>query len=873
MNLLDSFSILKDILTLQKSDEKKERSKLITDSSDVYNNDKFNNVWNNVNKIGEDIIQKSRDPVHTGIVNRNIRRKGTNKKSIEHFGNLSDSEFSDDENTDNLSSHSSVSVTGEPTILITRGDDLIDNRKYERKIVDKSQINNQDSYLRQFDSMSYDTKGTPASFNAVHNSSSAVSRMQTERDLALASNYSNFGEGFGPDNNMTYGVSNDMTHVNMVPNFKGGSYGSQPNREGKANELYQRKMELFSGNESIKLKKTEVKKLFDPVMGATNIYGGRVTADYEISRYIPGKEKRSEKPFQEIRQAPGLNLGYNEYNPVGNDYRPTYRNIDELRVASQAQTTYTTPVVTSGLRGHRGPVIGEQNKNRPERTAEWGTERLVKQAFDVEAPTIYGNYDPKNLATVNRGTKDSGDRPLAGPAQNELSLVQPTDMRYKVKSLKQNFKQAEPRNKILVEGMSARENEDKYIPDPTLRDVHDKYDRSGAAITGNLLKTHYYNPNEVPDATRRDIYNRYDRDGVAITPNTYKGHSYDPNEVPDATRRDIYNKYDRDGVAITPNTYKGHYYDPNEVPDATRRDIYNKYDRDGVAITPNTFKGHYYDPNEVPDPTKRNISEKLDRTGGGAAFADAEKNYTINYDLTTPDVTKREISAKLERTGGGAAFGDAEKNYTVNYDLITPDVTRREISAKLDRTGAGAKNVDNELGYTVNYDLLTPDVTKREISAKLDRTGAGAKNVDNEKGYTINYDLLTPDVTKREISAKLDRTAGGAFGVKIAPRSRLDAQNAHDNPGKESIEITGRTPTLSNYDKGPTFDFTMLRMCNKIQVNRAGLPSTIAINEKVPFTMSRNPAMRTIENTRIDCHPALNLEENPYINNLVHKSM
>ena len=43
MNLLDSFSILKDILTLQKPDEKKERSKLINETSDIYNNDKFNN--------------------------------------------------------------------------------------------------------------------------------------------------------------------------------------------------------------------------------------------------------------------------------------------------------------------------------------------------------------------------------------------------------------------------------------------------------------------------------------------------------------------------------------------------------------------------------------------------------------------------------------------------------------------------------------------------------------------------------------------------------------------------------------------------------------------------------------------------------------
>ena len=135
------------------------------------------------------------------------------------------------------------------------------------------------------------------------------------------------------------------------------------------------------------------------------------------------------------------------------------------------------------------------------------------------------------------------------------------------------------------------------------------------------------------------------------------------------------------------------------------------------------------------------------------------------------------------------------------------------------------------------------------------------------------YDLFTPDVTRREMSQDLNRTGGGAYGLKIAPRTRLDVENAHDNPGKESIEKIGRTPTLSNYDKGPTFDFTMLRMCNKIQVNRASLPSTIAINEKVPFIMTQSPMLRNVENTRIDCHPELVLDQNPYINNLIHKSI
>ena len=426
MNLLESVNILKDILTLNDNNNNKNNNNI--KNKDIYNSDEFNNTLSQITELSKKRERLSRDPRRTGIINRNIRRQGLNKRVIsslsktdddnkpliEHFGSLSknpltrtnknrrltqipdDSSFSDSSADDDLSSHSTISVTGDPTLLITRADSMIDNRNYERKIVNKKNINNKDSYLKQFEDQTFDNNGQPSSFNAVNNSTSSVARMQTERNLALAGGFSNFGEGFGQNNDMSYGVTNDFSHNNMVPQFRGGSYGSQPNRELKSNELYQRKMELFTGDEVVKIKKTEQKPLFEPITGATNIWGSPVTIDYQSDRYIPAREKRNEKPFQEVRQSPGLNLGYNENNDLGNDYRPAYKTIDELRTANNAQITYTTPVVTSGLRGVRGPVIGEQVKQRPERTKDWGYDRHVKSYGYEQAPSIYGYVDPDN---------------------------------------------------------------------------------------------------------------------------------------------------------------------------------------------------------------------------------------------------------------------------------------------------------------------------------------------------------------------------------------------------------------------------------------------------------------------------------------------
>jgi hypothetical protein len=920
-NLLDSFSILKDVLTLKKDDSSEIiNNKVSRDDNDIYNSNQIKKVFSKVQTIGAKRVEASRNPKKTGIINPNIRRKASNRKVVEHFGNLNnkvvehfgnikkyspkemtDSEFSDDTSiASNASSVSTVSVTGDPTLLLTRSSQIVDNRKRERDIVDKRTGSTQNEYLSQFETQKFDTRGSPVSMNAVPDTN-INNRIQFERDLALSGNYSNFGEGYGDSNDMSYGVNGgDFTHNNMVPQFKSKSYGSQPHRDEKMREVGQRKMELFSGSISIKPPKTERTPLFEPVMNATNIYGMPVMADYTSNRYIPGAEKRGEKPFQEKRIAPGLNLGYNEENPMGDYYRPAYKTIDELRTADKAQISYTAPVVTSGMRGERGPVIGEQKKYRPERTKEWGTDRMVKNYGYAIAPSVYGEVNPKNLATTNRGTTQTM---YVGPAQNEISQVTSTELREKFNgSLKQSFKEAEPRNLFIIEGQMAREDEEKFIPDPTQRSqnlnyvgpagsssigktqaydpndvpdptnraLYNQYDRSGAAVTGSYGKGIAYDPSDVPNTTLRDIHNMYDRDGKAITGNIFKGHKYDPNDVPDPTLRDIHNMYDRDGKAITGNIFKGHKYDPNDVPDPTLRDIHNMYDRDGKAITGNIFKGHKYDPNDVPDPTLRDIHSKLDRTGGGAAF-EREKGYSINYNLMTPDVTKREMHSKLDRSAGGAAF-EREKGYSINYDLMTPDVTKREMHSKLDRSAGGAA-FEREKGYSINYDLMTPDVTKREMHSKLDRSAGGAA-FEREKGYSINYDLMTPDVTKREMHSKLDRSAGGAGSNNtFLPRTRADYENALINVGKEQIEIINRPPTYSNYEKGPTADFTMTRICDKIQINRAALPATIQTSDKLPFTMVSSSNLRAVENTRIDSHVKINLEGNPYINNVIHKSV
>ena len=131
MNLLDSFSILKDIVTLKDSEKKQLTHKISNKVKDVYNSHQLKKGLDKIEQIAKERIQKSRKPKKTGIINENMKRPGTNKRIIEHFENSNnpdDSEFSDEVS---LSSNSEVSVMGDPTLLISRANTMIDNIKKE----------------------------------------------------------------------------------------------------------------------------------------------------------------------------------------------------------------------------------------------------------------------------------------------------------------------------------------------------------------------------------------------------------------------------------------------------------------------------------------------------------------------------------------------------------------------------------------------------------------------------------------------------------------------------------------------------------------------------------------------------------------------
>ena len=755
----------------------------------------------------------------------NLARKkyrASNHVSGSESGSGSDSEYSDD---DMQSIHTLETMNGgqsidfsDPTSFIDKQSDIVDNRKYERHTVAK--VKDKNNFLSQFDSLKFDNPGGPASFNAVQDaegSNSATKRMETERGLALDGGYSHFNK----DNDGTYGVvPRDQFKVNAVPFHRGrGGMGTDMVDIKNRATQHQRKMELMTGSARNPMyrKKKEVGQFFSPIVNATNIYGNQIRIDEMIGRYIPSKYKRNQKPFEPIKQAPGIGLGYNEAPKHGfhEPYRVKLRTTDEIRGPKGPKVSYDG-VVLPGKKGDKGPVMGKMVQRKPDRFKEWGTERLVNGFGYIRAPTLHGVYSADNMATKNRGVNDQ--QRYGVPGRDDQPLPEELKGKHNV-PFRQNFRQAGPRNVHLVEGLGARPPSDtpfipnttlrdihkvknyvgvirggdagghkvfnpNDVPDPTLRNIHDNTGRQGVAIGGVAHEGHkVFNPNDVPDPTLRNIHNKTGRQGVAVDGVTREGHKiFNPNDVPDPTLRDIYNRTGRQGVAINGVIREGHkIFNPNDVPDPTLRDIHNKTGRQGVAINGVIREGHkIFNPNDVPGMTLRDIHNKTGRQGVAINGVIREGHKVFNPN-DVPGMTLRDIHNKTGRQGV-AINGVMREGHKVFNPNDVPGMTLRDIHNKTGRQGVGINGVARE-GHRVFNPNDVPDMTLRDIHNKTGRQGVAVDGVTNE-GHRVFNPNDVPNLTNRDMY-KSKRSAGGA---------------GHNVDGPVVFDYTNAIPAHTNRD-------------------------------------------------------------------------
>jgi hypothetical protein len=178
-------------------------------------------------------------------------------------------------------------------------------------------------------------------------------------------------------------------HNNMVPFYKKNAHNQVV--DGNSTEGM---MDAMTGAGSLLYKKQEHSPLFKPSENTHHAYGMPSTTDFVQSRMNVGMKMSNVKPFEEIREAPGLNgqaaEGYNSGMMARETWMP--RNVDELRTANNPKS--------SGLSmlGHEGPAsslikkqgfLGKVEKNRPERTFDFTPDRYMTTTGAVKGGSLH----------------------------------------------------------------------------------------------------------------------------------------------------------------------------------------------------------------------------------------------------------------------------------------------------------------------------------------------------------------------------------------------------------------------------------------------------------------------------------------------------
>jgi hypothetical protein len=213
-----------------------------------------------------------------------------------------------------------------------------------------------------------------------------------------------------------------FAHQNMVPYF--GAKIRQRQFDPNSNEAV---LDSKMGAGSQQFTKVEQSPLFKPEDNLQWAYGMPNQNDFMQGRVNPSLRMANVKPFEEERVAPGLGLGYTSQGSGGFNSGMMDReawlpkSVDDLRVANKPK------VGGSGVYGYEGPAdsmiksmatmeqMGRQEKHRPDRTFEMGSNRLMTTTGAEKGQTLRSTVIERNVARADTSTE------YVGAAQSQLS--------------------------------------------------------------------------------------------------------------------------------------------------------------------------------------------------------------------------------------------------------------------------------------------------------------------------------------------------------------------------------------------------------------------------------------------------------------------
>ena len=450
---------------------------------------------------------------------------------------------------------------------------------------------------------------------------------------------------------------------------------------------------------------------------------------------------------------------------------------------------------------------------------------------------------------------------------------------------------------------------DRSAPDTTMKDMTIQQNWIGGV--NNSFKKEgpaFDRKNAIPDLTMKDttiqqnwiggVNNSFKKEGPAF---------HRENAIPDPTMKDI--TIQQNWIGGVNNSFKKEgpaFHRENAIPDPTMKDITVNQNWIGGANRSFVKAGHAFnfDTNK-PDTTIKDMTIHQNWIGG-ANRSFVKAGHAFDFDTNIPDATIKDIAIQTNWVGP-ANHSFRKPGHSFNMEENRPDPTQRDTYIKnnyiapqkfshskgaydIEQQGTDAKTTHRQTYSKNNY--VNPkkfshskgayDIEQQNTNAKVTHRQTYSKNnyvnprkFSHSKGaYDVEQQNTNAKVTHRQTYSKNNYVGPAKFSEK--QRSRGDANNMLVNISKETvIKGAGRAPTTSNYNKGPTLDFSNVQVCEPIQLNRDLYPKMASMNMHnlpIAHTQIGNRILPQHE-WRIDRHTTENLQGNPLINNTQHRAV
>ena len=460
---------------------------------------------------------------------------------------------------------------------------------------------------------------------------------------------------------------NDMGINNMVPFFKKSGMSVD-----SSDKLFQRKLETQTGNDRFYKKKKEVKEMFKPTMGLTNIHGQQLDTKYGLNkdRYAIGKNRTNELPFEKEYIQP-----FEGYN---NDY---LRDIEEIdaRTKLNSSVKHLRGESNVSYEGREGPPssmnkkrgeLGEVFKHRPDKFSTLEVRPPVKSSGIDKAMK---HPDCTIVPKTKRGkfTNLFGIAKSAYDKETERPLIR--------KSGKVTYKKDSIRNITAANMWNAEKDPFDYDKNSYFLPANEREAYQGKTQLLNVdsaFKAIIAPFSDIAKTTVKETNIHNEREGNFNGPTKLTVH---PDDVLKTTIKETNIHNEREG-----NMYSSHpkptAHDPNDVAKTTIKETNIDNDREGnVGYVENVGQGYITNVQYAP-PTNKETTSDMDYYGAAGAYDERPKSYAADYNMRQ-NTMKEPLEVGRDPTPESVKIANGSD--TVNLDINKLDsdyINYREVA-------------------------------------------------------------------------------------------------------------------------------------------------------------------------------------------------